>query len=676
MKKYIAIILALMLLCITTGAYASGFSDVPANAVYADALNRVSSLGIVSGDGNGQFRPDGLLTRDQFAKLIVVTSGLQSMADTMKGATIFPDVVSNGWSSGYINAAVNKGFITGMPDGTFHPGDSVTFAQACTVMIRALGYTDQDIQGLWPRNYIGKAADLGLTTGINFGNGSGLPRWAAVMMLDKLLDTNIKKVNAADPDKTFAAAAGMTMDNIYSVYSKPEIVKNFDPASKKVGSIDLSGDPSVVRNTIDTTTTPQTNNTGESIKISQIKDHDVVYQVSDVWNKNRYILVVDNKVTGLITGILPNKYSPKTIQINNKDYELGKYFDLSKINSTDGAFKINDSVTISIGYDGKVVDIYYPDSTDNSNYAFVINYEKVYSTNLADYGSEKYNVKLLLGDGSTATYRVDSDPSGKKGKLVKYTKVYETPTASTDTTQPQKAALEDVSYVSVGDVVVNKYDKQINSSYVTDNVKIFNLISNDSGADAQVSLMDWSDMPAGTLQSGKVLFWNKLAPFDDINVLVMSDALEQQYKFASVEKVEQASGRGSSGYNLTMMIDGKDYVFNYIPGLNQGRPDYTAGQMLKVKLVNGRVSEIHEIANPETKGVAVQAIDSKRIKVNGTTYRFTDDVYIYFKYYDGTCKVKGISDVLTNTVYGQVEVYTDKPLVYGGKARVVVISVL
>ncbi|MCR4434558.1 MAG: S-layer homology domain-containing protein [Clostridiales bacterium] len=667
MKKYISLALIAAILCIATGAYAGGFTDVPGNAVYADALERLSSLGIVSGDGSGQFRPDEIITREQFAKGMVIASGLETVADSMKGSTIFPDVELNGWSSGYINAALNKGLISGMPDGKFHPGESITFAQACTVLVRALGYTDDDVQGLWPKNYVGKAAELGLTAGINLGANDGLPRWAFVLMVDRLLDTNVKKASAGDADQTYAAKVGMTRDNIYSVYSKPEVVKNFNPATKKLGSIDLSGNPPIVRNTIDKSTSPQTNNIGESIKISQIKDYDVVYQVSDAANKNRYILVVDNKVTGNITGILPNKFSPTTIQIDGTDYELGKYFDLNKINSTAGSFKINENVTILLGYDGKVVDIYYPDSSDNTNFAFVVNWGTTTSTDLSDYGKRVYTVKLLLTSGATQTFKVDSDPWDKKGKVVKYQKVYDpnTSTQETSENQLQKVVLEDVPYMNIGEVTVDKDDRQINSTDVTENVKIFNLISNDQGKDCDVSLIDWSDMPTGNLEEGKIAFWNRTGPFSDINVLVLNDAFYDHYRFGVVEKI--ANDRNSR-YEYTLMIDGNEYLYTTYPQIK----DTKAGDVVKVEMANNSVNKIVEIPNADAKGVAVGAIDEKRIMVNGNVYRFRDDVKIYFKYYNGVCAEKGINDVKTNWVYGQVDVYLDRP---GGKAELVVISI-
>ncbi|MCX7746785.1 MAG: S-layer homology domain-containing protein [Clostridia bacterium] len=613
MKKYISILIIVLVLSFTASVYAAEFKDVPRDAIYKDALNRVTALNIMGGVGNGLYKPNSLITREQFAKVIVVAAGLQDTALSLKGASIFPDVNPKNWSNGYIQAALNNGFIIGMPDGKFKPAGQITFAQACTVMVRALGYTDQDVPGIWPGNYTGKAQILGLTQGISLRNNEGLPRWALTLMVDRLLNTYVKSTGDK-PDKTYAENvklytefillanpltnskladnqvltdkgifyvkeknANLSIGNKYRVkikedaiekvydslkttyeitvskidgtkvsyfrdgkqidltlpektvyyyngakqnyeqlknfiqknssivfayndgktgyeyavvkdssdkeegqymecvilgnsktlstlterqvmtdkgiynlpsaginlelgnqygllikeddivktyeklketlnitvdsvldmniryradnkvntlnlpqktvyyyhgvkqnydslkgilqkntaiifaysddrkgyeyglildpqYSKPETAISFNPLSKKLGAIDFSEDISIVKN-------------GETIHVQGIEERDIVYSVTDLWGANRYILVLNDKIEGKITGILPNKLSPKTVQIDNKNYDLSKDLNLGKINNTPGSFKVDDNVSALIGYDGKIVDI-------------------------------------------------------------------------------------------------------------------------------------------------------------------------------------------------------------------------------------------------------------------------------------------------------------------------------
>ena len=170
------------------------------------ALIRVQQLGLVDSsitDGNV------VLTRGQFVTAIAVADGLTETAANLNGSTIFPDIDPNSNLSGYINAVMSKGLMYGMPDGYFHPERGITYAEACTIMVKLLGYTDADVTGMWPYSYINKAYDLKLTRNFSFKRNDNVPVWAAVVMFDKLLDTNIKKTSASAADVTFATAMGL-----------------------------------------------------------------------------------------------------------------------------------------------------------------------------------------------------------------------------------------------------------------------------------------------------------------------------------------------------------------------------------------------------------------------------------------------------------------------------------
>lgn len=85
---------------------------------------------------------------------------------------------------------------------------------------------------------------------------------------------------------------------------------------------------------------------------------DVVYFVSDLWNKATYVYVNDTTVSGRITALLPNRITPNTIQINNTSYTLSQYFDKSKLFNNNSILYVNRTITLVLGVDGKVVDMY------------------------------------------------------------------------------------------------------------------------------------------------------------------------------------------------------------------------------------------------------------------------------------------------------------------------------
>ena len=181
----LAIILAICsgLLAPTVGA---GFDDISDQVTQA-AATLLQNLGIVAGYEDGKFHPADNLTRAQFCKMAVMLSGTRDVA-AYEGFTVFPDVRANHWGQGYINAAVRLvKIITGFPDGTFKPDIPISFAQAVTTLMRLLGYTDSDVGMSWPRGYLDKAAQIGLTKGIGADADDSITRAQAAQMFSNAI---------------------------------------------------------------------------------------------------------------------------------------------------------------------------------------------------------------------------------------------------------------------------------------------------------------------------------------------------------------------------------------------------------------------------------------------------------------------------------------------------------
>lgn len=110
------------------------FSDVSAGAWYATAVNTLVELDVLSGYGDNTFRPNNAVTRAEFVTAVCKCFDLTDGADSG-----FSDV--SGWASGYINAAVERGWIVGMGDGTFQPNANLTRAQVTPILNKALERT-------------------------------------------------------------------------------------------------------------------------------------------------------------------------------------------------------------------------------------------------------------------------------------------------------------------------------------------------------------------------------------------------------------------------------------------------------------------------------------------------------------------------------------------------------
>lgn len=178
----------------------------PASAVFTDISDsRVSqtaavldALGIMQGVGGGSFAPGKALTRAQFCKLAVTAMGVTDVSP-YASYTIFPDVKHSHWAAPYINAAVRhpelkeKSIIRGYADGSFGPDKIVSYGEVCTMLLRMLGYKEEDVGPFWPADYIAQAQAIGLTNGVTIADArAAVKRGDAAVLLLNALNTDKK----------------------------------------------------------------------------------------------------------------------------------------------------------------------------------------------------------------------------------------------------------------------------------------------------------------------------------------------------------------------------------------------------------------------------------------------------------------------------------------------------
>ena len=208
----LAVCMTVSLLAVPAGA-ASGatvtFSDIGDRST-AMAVESLRLLGVLDGYGDGTFRPGTVLNRAQFCKMAVYAMNGSSELSRYRTVTIFPDVKPSHWAAAYINmAAKGKDIISGYADGRFHPDRTVTVGQAVTILMRMLGYKDEDIGGIWPDSYMAEAATVGLTEGVSTNGSAGLTRAQAARLFLNLLRTQTKEGGT-----TFASTLGQTVQGV------------------------------------------------------------------------------------------------------------------------------------------------------------------------------------------------------------------------------------------------------------------------------------------------------------------------------------------------------------------------------------------------------------------------------------------------------------------------------
>lgn len=97
-------------------------------------ISVAAAKGIVEGRAQGQFVPEGKVTRAEFAKMIVKTFGLEDASAT----ETFADVADGDWYKLYVASAAKAGIIEGRSATSFDPSATITRAEMATMASRAL----------------------------------------------------------------------------------------------------------------------------------------------------------------------------------------------------------------------------------------------------------------------------------------------------------------------------------------------------------------------------------------------------------------------------------------------------------------------------------------------------------------------------------------------------------
>jgi hypothetical protein len=116
------------------------FTDVNTGAWYDQAVETAVYAGIAKGYGDGAFRPNAPISRQEMACILVQALGKSQLADaSAKTATKFVDDSQIAWwSRGYVTVALQQGIAGGYPDGSFEPESETTRAEACAMVVNFL----------------------------------------------------------------------------------------------------------------------------------------------------------------------------------------------------------------------------------------------------------------------------------------------------------------------------------------------------------------------------------------------------------------------------------------------------------------------------------------------------------------------------------------------------------
>ncbi len=147
----------------TMPAEKSRFSDLSSGYWAYKSIIGLVDAGVLNGYPDGTFKPENRVTRAEFTRYLVSGLGLSEMKPD--GLHTFPDVPPSHWALNYISITAAKGYVTGMPDGSFNPNGEISGAELATMMVKALPADQQTKIGegsFWYSGYVECAQQYGL----------------------------------------------------------------------------------------------------------------------------------------------------------------------------------------------------------------------------------------------------------------------------------------------------------------------------------------------------------------------------------------------------------------------------------------------------------------------------------------------------------------------------------
>lgn len=160
-------------------------------------ITHLHDAGIVNGRNADSFVPEDSITRAEFATMVVKALKLEGSAENAKG---FTDIQGH-WAEKIMLLAAKNGILSGYGDSTLRPDNTITVAEASTIITRAFtfktvnnGFYTRLKQGEWYSAAVKNIFDMGIlrvTDGIykNFNEEANITRAECATLISRALST-------------------------------------------------------------------------------------------------------------------------------------------------------------------------------------------------------------------------------------------------------------------------------------------------------------------------------------------------------------------------------------------------------------------------------------------------------------------------------------------------------
>lgn len=354
MKKLLSVLVAIAILfSVMPNAFATGETVMAEESIeyITQAIETVKALGLMTGYVDGSFKPDGNLTRAEFA--CVMSNLLGNSPDLKEGQTTqFYDVTAAHWASPCIKFIASRGIMHGYDDGNFYPEKNISINEAVTVIITVMEYDFiAKNKGGYPTGYIIQAQSLKLLKNIHTADyGRAITRGEVAELLYASFDVPLYEATGFGEYIEVTAEKGNTLlskyHNVYQGYgvvTANEITAVNSNTNTKENTIAIDDERYNIslENTNDLI--------GLNVKVYYHMDESEIRTVKHITPyKNEIVTISDEKFSGLNGYVFEYFEKPgrkKTIKIeaNTNIIWNGQYFtravniaysDLSAVNGS------------------------------------------------------------------------------------------------------------------------------------------------------------------------------------------------------------------------------------------------------------------------------------------------------------------------------------------------------
>ena len=605
-------------------ALAVSMLTLPAGAVsQSTALETIQALGILAGDSQGNLNLSSAVTRAEFVTMMTAASSYKDTVGSGYGVSLFKDVKSSHWASEYIRLAVEQNWMTGYTDGTFRPGRTITLEEACTALLRLLGYDASSLAGSFPTAQLSKAGAVGLLDDVTAKQGQTLTRQDCVTLFYHLLLAETKA------GAVYGTTLGYTVKNNEVDYAAVVSADTKGPyVADNGGGLTLPFTPTAVY--VDGALSDQ----------SQVKQYDVYYYNAGL----RTVWVYTDRATGTLTDLSPSKTAPTSATVAGVTYSIGSSTASYKL-SSQGQFSQGDVVTVLLGMDGDIVDVVSAQNSETTYYGVVIASTKAASsssTSSSSNATAQAQTQVACSDGTVRTF-YHSGGAQSVGKLVSVTVTQSGTTLSA------------ISRRSLSGTVNSAGTRFAGYSFA-DNVEIL-----DTDGDGGYARIYPSRLAGYSLTDDDVLFYS-LDSTGSIDCLILDEATGDTYTYAFVTQATSKTDGSSLSGSYTYLQNGQSHSVS-------GQQTYSVkvGGARLTFSDNGSLKGMRQLSSVNLTGLT-----SLTATAGSSKYALAEDVTVLLRdgsqqgYYPTTLSA------VNSTDYSLVGWYDNQGASAGGRIRILV----